>query len=419
LIGEMRPECPRACRVRLAVGAEGRWSAEYLLRLDALGIGRGDRRRFRALFLVQHPDLGPLLTVPANAGRTLQPRDLLNVDPYAELVSEDRWGAGESWPKPSPEESREFDDHELLFRLYLEHEELIRKGQPARLVIASAVTPRSLAKIDALRRQLEAGAERNPSLPGWVLYRGRLLHEANLFEEARPIIESIPGSLAGLDALLKLAADHYFETGEFDKALELCRRWPKSVVGREAGRTAEAAKKQWEQELEARKADREKVERNPRLKLLTERGEIVVELFEDEAPIAVRNFVDLALTRQFYDRLRFTAVGGVLVKLGDPRTRPGAATKLNGPGWFLETDPKRRHLVRGALAMIPDRGRTHGSQFVISVVPLPADDPKYVVFGRVVEGMDVVQAIEQDDRLAAVEKIHLRTHAYKPFGRVG
>ena len=102
---------PRGARARVRVDEEGKWSAEYLIRLSTLGIGRGDAREFRFRAVVSVPDRSekPILTVPA-----------LDEKP-AVLGSADGWGKQESWPAISPEISSEFDDHALLWRLHVEH----------------------------------------------------------------------------------------------------------------------------------------------------------------------------------------------------------------------------------------------------------------------------------------------------------
>lgn len=108
---------PRACLVRLDLAGAERWSAEALVRLGALGIGRGDLRELRGLFVLvaYDPAIREVFHVPEGTGN---PRD---PSAYGRLVSEDGWGGSETWPPISPEESKEFDDLDLLQRLCLEH----------------------------------------------------------------------------------------------------------------------------------------------------------------------------------------------------------------------------------------------------------------------------------------------------------
>lgn len=406
----VQPECPRACRARIAVTDEERWSAEYLVRLSACGIGRGDLRRWRARFTLGQPKEGadPVIVFPESAG---EPLDLAG---YARLTTPDTWGAGETWAPVSAEVSREFDDNELLHSLFLEHEQVEGRDEPRQLVLSSAVRPRSMLRIDRLRRRLERGRQRNPTLPAWIYFLGRLLNEANLYAEARQVIEGIPEPLRRLDLFTSLAAEHYNDTMEFEKAIEVCRANPRVPGAFVAAKRALAGRRAWAAEQEALKRDAAKDERNPRVRLVTEKGDIVCELFEDDAPHAVRNFIDLAEKRKYYDKLSFHPVmGGIAAHLGNPRSQPGATGDEEGPGWRLRIDASRRPLLRGYLATVAiEDGAYHGSEFMLSLSPLLEWGRQVSVFGRVVEGQDVLESLEQDDRLERIEVIHKRKHPY-------
>ena len=321
-------ECPRACLVRLDVTDPERWSAEVLLRLSGLGIGRGDLRGFRGCILLTayDPQRRQILTVPEGLE---DPEDPAN---YARLDSPDGWGKAEAWPPVAPAQSREFDDNELLYRLFLEHDRVSLREAPDELVIANAVSPRSATRIAALRAELEAGRKRNPTLPGWTYFIGRLLNEANLYDEARAVVESIPATLRGQEPFAALAVDHYVDTAEFEVAAKLCGEFPYINGQREKLAVALRGKQVQEAEREAIAKDAAKEDKNPRVRIRTPKGAMVVELFEDDAPNAVRNFMDLVIRRDYYDGLRFHAVQGAHVAwTGDPRTRLGATTDQDGP----------------------------------------------------------------------------------------
>jgi peptidyl-prolyl cis-trans isomerase B (cyclophilin B) len=409
------PECPRACRARVDLAGRERWSAELLLRLSALGIGRGDRRAWRARLALARPQQDgspPVFLLPDGAE---QPHD---VSRYARLVTPDDWGAGERWAPVSTDVSREFDDNVLLHRLFLEHDRLTARDRPDQLIIHNAVRPRMRAKIDSLRGYMERGRQRNPTLPAWTYFLGRLLNEANMYAEADRFVESIPGPLQGLAPFASLAAEQYNDTMRFEKALEVCKANPGMPDAVMATRVALAGQKAVAAEQEAQKADAAKPEPNPRIRLVTEKGDIVCELFEDDAPHAVRNLMSLVLKRKFYDNLRFDNVlGGLVAHVGDPSTRPGATGDRDGPGWRLRVDKSRRPLLRGYLATVPvGRDAFHGSRFMLSLAPLLATGRDAAVFGRVVEGLDVLESLEQDDRLERIEVIHKRNHSYDAEG---
>ncbi len=127
--------------------------------------------------------------------------------------------------------------------------------------------------------------------------------------------------------------------------------------------------------------------------LHTNHGAIDVELFADDAPTTVANFLKLA-REGFYDGVVFhRVIEGFMIQGGDP-----TGTGMGGPGYQFEDEINRHKVVRGALAMANAGPNTNGSQFfVVTADEAPWLDGKHTVFGRVTNGMDVVDAIEQVD----------------------
>jgi peptidyl-prolyl cis-trans isomerase B (cyclophilin B) len=126
----------------------------------------------------------------------------------------------------------------------------------------------------------------------------------------------------------------------------------------------------------------------------TNHGAIQLELFEDDAPKTVGNFVDLA-GRGYYDGLTFhRVIPDFMIQGGCPR---GDGT--GGPGYEFEDEENEHRIVRGALAMANRGPNTNGSQFfIVTVDEAPWLDGKHTVFGRVASGMDVVDRISEVDR---------------------
>ena len=91
--------------------------------------------------------------------------------PLVVRPSRPRLAPKETWPAIPTDVSREFDDHELLQRLYLEHDRIASRRAPDKLVISDSVRPRSEAKVMKLRGELEAGRARNPTLTANRAYR--------------------------------------------------------------------------------------------------------------------------------------------------------------------------------------------------------------------------------------------------------
>ena len=124
--------------------------------------------------------------------------------------------------------------------------------------------------------------------------------------------------------------------------------------------------------------------------LHTNRGAIAVELFDEDAPKTVDNFVKLARDG-FYDGVVFhRVIPDFMIQGGDP-----TGTGSGGPGYTFEDEPNDRGVVRGALAMANSGPNTNGSQFfIVTAEACPWLDGKHTVFGRVTDGMDVVDTIE-------------------------
>src|SRR5690606_8797670 len=130
----------------------------------------------------------------------------------------------------------------------------------------------------------------------------------------------------------------------------------------------------------------------------TDRGTIRVELYPDKAPLTVANFVNLA-RRGFYDGLNFhRVIADFMIQGGCPR-----GTGTGGPGYRFEdeTDNGVAH-ERGVLSMANAGPDTNGSQFFITHIRTDWLDGKHTVFGKVAEGMDVVDAIRQGDGIRSI-----------------
>ncbi len=131
----------------------------------------------------------------------------------------------------------------------------------------------------------------------------------------------------------------------------------------------------------------------------TSRGEIVCELFARDAPKTVNNFVFLARDK-FYDGTVFHRVlANFMVQGGDP-----TGTGRGGPGYQFEDELKgnpQKHQV-GTLSMANAGPNTNGSQFFITHTATNWLDGKHTVFGRVLKGQEVVDAVQQGDKLIAV-----------------
>ena len=131
----------------------------------------------------------------------------------------------------------------------------------------------------------------------------------------------------------------------------------------------------------------------------TDRGPIRIELYPDKAPLTVANFVNLA-QRGFYNGLNFhRVINDFMVQGGCPQ-----GTGTGGPGYKFEDEANNgvSH-ERGVLSMANAGPNTNGSQFFITHVATPWLNGKHTVFGKVVDGLDVVDAVRQGDKIKSLK----------------
>lgn len=215
-----------------------------------------------------------------------------------------------------------------------------------------------------------------------------------------------------------------FALNEYDKAAE----WHKLAA--EAGSPNQSLsnwnvdpleyKKLWEKEQEIRAAEEGKD--LPRVKVTTSKGDIVIELFEDQAPDTVGNFVNL-VEKGFYNGTLFHRVlPNFMAQGGDPK---GDGT--GGPGYEIYCEcykPDYRVHFRGSLSMAHAGRDTGGSQFFLTFLPTPHLNGKHTCFGRIIEGIEVLARLQRidpmagagktPDKIVTAEVLRKRDHAYVP-----
>ncbi len=228
------------------------------------------------------------------------------------------------------------------------------------------------------------------------------------------------------DGILALAGIGAYCTNDFEAAetyFEAAKAADGSIAfkGDRYFRNIEQAKKNWAAEAEIR-AQEAKADDLPRVKLTTSEGVIELELFENEAPQAVANFVHL-VQRGFYDDLTFHRVLRNFMAQGGCPDGNGRG----GPGYqiFCEChqDNHRKHF-RGTLSMAHAGKNTGGSQFFITFLPTAHLDGNHTAFGRIVKGMDVLGRLQridpssagevEPDKILTAEVIRIRDHEYIP-----
>lgn len=186
--------------------------------------------------------------------------------------------------------------------------------------------------------------------------------------------------------------------------------------------SAPELEKAWEEEQRIRQSEAA-ADDLPRVRLATSKGDIVVELFENEAPLTVNNFVHL-VDQGFYDGLSFHRVlPHSMVQGGCP-----VGDGTGGPGYMIPCecygDNYRRHF-RGSLSMAKkSEPHTGGSQFFFTLTPSSDLDGRHTVFGRIIEGMDILARLQRRDpesraappadRILSAKVERRRDHDYRP-----
>jgi cyclophilin family peptidyl-prolyl cis-trans isomerase len=227
----------------------------------------------------------------------------------------------------------------------------------------------------------------------------------------RPVVYDLAATAAyGLDQF-DLAAEYLAKAGQASL------QFATSIVD-----DVPTAQKLWAEEQKIREAEAAKDDL-PRVKIVTDAGEMVVELYEDQAPNTVANFVSL-VEKGFYDGLTFHRVlPNFMAQGGDPD-----GTGAGGPGYSIACECYRegaRMHFADTLSMAHAGKDTGGSQFFITFRRTPHLDGRHTAFGRVIEGKDVLAKLQRRDpdspgpkpepsKIVKMEVVRKRDHAYEP-----
>lgn len=138
---------------------------------------------------------------------------------------------------------------------------------------------------------------------------------------------------------------------------------------------------------------------NPKIKIATNQGDMIVELYEDKVPNTVANIISLAESGYYQDMAFHRILKGFMAQGGCPNTKPDGdgMPGTGGPGYTIaeEFHPQLRHNDRGVLSMAKtSMPNSTGSQFFILFKDADFLDDGYSVFGKVVEGLEVIDTLE-------------------------
>jgi cyclophilin family peptidyl-prolyl cis-trans isomerase len=245
------------------------------------------------------------------------------------------------------------------------------------------------------------------------------------YEQALTVAKVLIDGNCGDTSIYGPAALAAFALNDFDQSAA----WNKLAI--EAGTPAQTManwgvdplefKPLWEAE-QAIRAKEAEANDLPRVKISTTKGDIVIELFENEAPDTVGNFISLVESGFYKDTPFHRVLKNFMAQGGDP-TGSGSG----GPGYQIYCEcygeNYRRHF-RGTLSMAHAGRDTGGSQFFLTFLPTPHLNGKHTAFGRVIEGMEVLAKLQRidpeqpsevtPDKILGAEVLRKRDHAYLP-----
>ena len=254
----------------------------------------------------------------------------------------------------------------------------------------------------------------------------------NGYQQAADLADGVLNKAPENVIALNVGGAAHFALHDFERsaALLATAEEQQAIIGSVGGAFLDVAEPyieywQHEQALRASEAAATGEDALPRVLLTTNRGEILVELFENEAPNTVANFISL-VEDGFYDGTKFhRIIASFMAQGGDPNSKDGASGQpgTGGPGYVIDCEcyqPNARRHFSGSLSMAHAGRDTGGSQFFITHLPTPHLDAEvrpesvHTVFGRVVEGLDVVRELEQEDEIESATVVRKRDHEYTP-----
>src|SRR5262245_376911 len=427
------------------VSRDDAWSIELALPLTDLGVAADKPMRLAVIAKTRTPNVlaqAPggavfretkdfaLLTPPEGGWPTavdVPPDSAIAAEDLPDAARIDAWHQFQVAQKPYPT----FDAARKALLAPLD-DAIKARPDMALLHLVRAQVLEQTGETSGLEKEFTAALAAVPHLPEaeWALEKGRADAWTTLpdtqpsdydaaFAKIAAAAKEHPEAIAPRIAEGMLRYRH----GDFDRAVELLG--PIAERYRNAGDDNLAAtlefskqgKDLWEQETLLRQADarKEGAAALPRARLHTSKGDVLVELFEDDAPNTVANFVYLAKAG-FYDKTKFhRVIPFFMVQGGDPlsATLPAGAPQLGtgGPGWAIPTQtgkaPRVRRHWRGVLSMANSGPDTDGSQFFVTTATTRHLDGVHA-------GQDVVDHLLGGDVLTSVEIVSARDHDYHP-----
>ncbi|MEE2912203.1 MAG: peptidylprolyl isomerase, partial [Planctomycetota bacterium] len=267
-----------------------------------------------------------------------------------------------------------------------------------------------------------------PNAPEAVLAWVQHLDAKNRFTEGIKAIKNLSRDELASASVAEIYADLLYADNRFKEAVEVLEKIDQGELDINPAvsskistkiETYKGIEKRWDNETALREVE-VAADDLPRATIITTKGLILVELFEDHAENTVANFINL-VESGYYDGTKFHRVlPKFMIQGGDPNSREGSdgTPGSGGPGYTIadeHTGEDYREHFAGSLSMAktsaPNSG---GSQFFLTHLPTPHLDGRHTVFGKVLTGLDVVRVIEVNDEIVTISVSRKRDHDYTP-----
>jgi cyclophilin family peptidyl-prolyl cis-trans isomerase len=263
---------------------------------------------------------------------------------------------------------------------------------------------------------------------------GKAFHE-NQYEKVIAVTDKLLEAGKSSPPLLNLAGVSHFAVQDFKAAHEILLQAQKldqelfPQLGANFLEPSLTYQPLWETEKKLRVEDAAKNKSPetvlPQVLFRTSRGDIYLELFEDQAPNTVANFISLVEAKH-YDKTKFhRVIPNFMCQGGDPNSKDADPSNdgSGGPGYTIPCECYRKDArmhFRGTLSMAHAGKDTGGSQFFITHLPTAHLNPSaaeqrgHTVFGRVIKGIEVSAAIRPGDQILSAQVLRKRNHPYEP-----
>ncbi len=315
----------------------------------------------------------------------------------------------QSFQKSSPEEQKKLREEAL--KLLKEIEGAFRK----------------IGELVPVAYPAKAAAGNDPRANQLAVQAMAIAFEKNRYGDAARIADVLLSVSPDDRLALNLGGVAHYAIHDFEKAVELLAhaQEKKVLIPDLGGRYIDSARRYvdyWEKEraIRMKEAAAKGDDQLPRVQMETTKGTITLELFENEAPNTVANFISL-VEKGYYNGSPFhRVINNFMAQGGMPGKGFGGTT---GPGYTIDCEcyrPDARRHFAGTLSMAHAGKNTGGSQFFITHLPTEHLDKDvrpesvHTVFGRVLTGMNVVAELEQGDKILSAKVLRKRNHPYVP-----